>query len=168
MTDSKTQQFRITYLADIDHHIPLLTQWFINEWQPYYGSNGPGDAQRDLLECCQKDKLPLGLVAIDEDGDPAGTIALKAESVGSDSAKGPWLAAFLVDARRRRQGIGSTLVEAMEQEALRLGYSEIYASTDTARNLLECRQWSPWGYTQSLGGPIPIYRKSLQPQSDRG
>lgn len=100
-------------------------------------------------------------VAMDNDGTPLGTIALEANSVGSETAAGPWLAAFLVDPDRGKQGLGSRLIEGVENEAQRLGFTEIFTSTDSGQQLLERRNWSVWGQAISLRGPIPIYRKCL-------
>ena len=102
--------FRIVQLADAPDALPTLARWFVAEWAPYYGPGGPGDATADLEGCRNRDALPIALVALDDDGAVVGTAALKAESVGSEQAAGPWLAAFVVgrgaSPARRRHGPG--------------------------------------------------------------
>lgn len=151
---------RIVLLADRPDLIPALTDWFMAEWGPYYGAGGPGDAAADLRGCLNRDTLPVALVALDADDTLLGTVALKEESVGSALGVGPWLAAFLVAPQHRGRGVGAALVAAIEGEAARLGFAEIYTSTDTAEGILERRGWLPFGATQSLRGPLKIYRFS--------
>ena len=151
---------RMTLLADRPDLIPTLTDWFVAEWEPYYGSGGPGDAVSDLLGCLNRDSLPIAVVVLDTDDTLLGTAALKAESVGSELGVGPWLAAFLVGPAHRGRGVGTALVAAIEGEAARLGFAEVYTSTDTAEGLLKRRGWQPFGDTESLRGPLKIYRFS--------
>ncbi len=151
---------RIVLLADRPDLIPTLTDWFAAEWEPYYGAGGPGDAGSDLRGCLNRDTLPVALVALDADDTLLGTAALKEESVGSELGVGPWLAAFLVAPEHRGRGVGTALVAAIEGEAARLGFAEIYTSTDTADGILKRRGWLPFGDTESLRGPLKIYRFS--------
>ena len=151
---------RIVHLVDVPGVATTLAGWFIEEWRPWYGPDGPGDAERDLAACASRDALPFCLVALDGDK-PLGTAALKADSVGSELGFGPWLAAFLVETAHRRRGIGSALAAAIEAEAARLGFDAIFTSTDTAKGLLRRRGWQPCGTTQSLRGPVEIYRCAL-------
>lgn len=150
----------IAILADRPVLIPTLSDWFVAEWEPYYGADGPGDAGSDLRGCLNRDTLPIALVALDADETLLGTAALKDESVGSEQGVGPWLAAFLVAPKHRGRGVGSALVAAIEVEAARLGFAEIYTSTDAAEGILERRGWVPFGDTESLRGPLTIYRFS--------
>lgn len=142
--------------------IPVLKEWFIEEWEPWYGPGGQGDAEADLLACCNHDHLPIALVALDKDGQVLGTAALKPESLGSEYGYAPWLAAVLVGRPHRGREIGTSLIGAIEGEARRLGFSAIYASTDTAVSNLLRRGWSQIGdQIQSLRGPVSIFQLML-------
>ncbi|MGI9384844.1 MAG: GNAT family N-acetyltransferase [Methyloligellaceae bacterium] len=152
---------RIVPLAETPESLPVLVRWFIEEWAPYYGTGGPGDAERDLTECCNRDTLPIALVALDADGYAVGTAALKRESVGGDPGQTPWLAAFLVGVAHRGQGIGTLLVAAIEKEARRLGFTAVYTSTDAAEGIVKKRGWEPLAQATSLRGPITIYKLEL-------
>ena len=90
-----------------------------------------------------------------------GTASLKNESVGSELGVGPWLAAVLVRREHRNEGIGTALVLACEHEATRLGFSELYTSTDTAAGILRRRGWTVFGATNSLRGPIAVFQRQL-------
>lgn len=156
------QDIRILHLVEVPELTPTLVQWFIKEWTPWYGPDGPGNAESDLAACSSRDALPICLVALNGDGDPLGTAALKSESVGSELGVGPWLAAVLVAEAHQGQGVGTTLVQAIEVEAARLGFEAIYTSTDTAMGILERRGWQEFGTTKSLRGPLKIYRCAIR------
>jgi predicted N-acetyltransferase YhbS len=163
-----SSHLKIVPLADVPNVIPVLEQLFVQEWEPYYGAQGPGDAARDLAESCQRDELPFALVAIDADGKVAGTAALKTQSVGSDVAPGPWLAAFVVQPGNRRQGIGDALVGAIEREAKRLGLASIFVSTDAAEGIIQRRGWRRVGAAASLRGEVAVYSLDLSPSPSQG
>lgn len=154
---------RLTHLCDLPTARDALADWYVREWAPWYGPGGGGDAQADLAACADKQSLPLCLLAHDPTDLLVGTAALKTDSVGGEHGQGPWLAAVLVDPAHRGRGIGTALVAAIEAEAARLGYRDLYSSTDTAGWILERRGWLRIGATESLRGTIDVYRKSLDP-----
>ena len=128
----------------------------------YYGPGGPGDAESDLAACRGRGALPICLVALNTNGDVLGTAALKTESVGGEIGVGPWLAGLLVGKDHRGRGVGTALVEAIEQEALRLGFASIYTSTDSAAATMERRGWQALGSADSLRGPVAVYRRRVR------
>lgn len=152
------QHLRIVHLVESPDAAPTLAKWFVEEWEPWYGADGQGDPDRDLADCRNKNDLPICLVAFDGEGDPVGTASLKRESVGSERGVGPWLAAVLVGNAHQGKGIGTTLVKAIEEEAARLGFESIYTATDSADGILKRRGWHVFGTTESLRGPVRIYR----------
>ncbi len=151
---------QIQYLVDMPETLPALVDWFVAEWEPYYGTDGPGDAKADLRESMNRDKLPICLLAIDGSGAVAGTISLKAESISHHELT-PWGAAFLFGPRRRRQGIGTALGAALEDEARKLGFKRLYMSTDAASAIVDGRDWRALDTTESLRGTITVYAVDL-------
>ncbi len=149
---------QIMHLIDCPEFVPTLESWFVEEWAPWYGPGGAGDAKQDLVACRSKNQMPICLVAVGEDGNVIGTAALKAESVGDELGVGPWLAAVLVARAQRGQGIGTRLIAAMEDEARRLGFEAMYCSTDTAEGILKQRGWQLFGKATSLRGGVTVYR----------
>ncbi len=155
---------RVVPLADVTYTIPYLSELFVREWEPYYGRNGPGDATADLSSCCNRNALPVALVAMSDNGDVLGTAALKSDSVGAETAPGPWLAALVVATRYRNLGIASSLVKGIENEARRLRYRSIYVSTDAAENIVKRLGWTRIDeQANSLRGPVAIYHRQLAP-----
>ena len=151
---------KIDYLAEHPEALPLLKQWFENEWEFYNSSTGEGSAEKDLLAFSSQSKLPIGVVAY-LNGELCGIIALKAQSIATHSHLRPWAAAGLVAPLHRRKGIGAELIVAVEGIAKRLGYSRIYSGTSTAANLLERLNWCFMERIQYSGEDLSIYEKVL-------
>lgn len=131
-------------LADHPQALDTLKLWFQQEWAPYYGPAGPGNARQDLEDCCNLNELPIGLQAIREQRG-CGTAALKLESVTTHRHMQPWLAALLVDPQSRGSGVARRLIAAVEDLALVLGYPFVYVGTGTGsgtpENALLERGW---------------------------
>lgn len=136
----------IALLADHAGRIDELAARYRAEWAPYYGDSGPGDARSDLASRCNRDRLPIGLVAIDGDR-VAGTIALD-----RDAATGltPSVVGLLVAPEARRQGIARSLIESAERLAHDLGYDQLFISTSILQDLLRRRGWQEKGDVEFL------------------
>ncbi len=152
------RSLRIVHLIEVPEVIPTLVDWYIAEWSPWYGPEGEGDAEADLSACNRRDVIPLWLVAFDDSKQMVGTTALKDDLVGSEHGAGPWLSALLVSEAYRGEGIGTALVEAIESEAGRLGFNEIFCSTDASARILERRGWQSFATSESLRGTVSVYR----------
>ena len=138
--------------------IPMLSAWYLSEWEPYYGQRGPGDARADLESRCNHDEIPLGLVAIDG-GDVCGTAALDLDPATNLT---PSVVGLLVRRDRRRRGIATALLESAGGHARRLGYGHLYMSTNVLGNLLLHLGWQPLGEVEFLKNEQgSIYERKL-------
>ena len=154
-------KYHIVHLEKVPEVIPELIEYYIKEWEPYYGAKGIGNAELDIKACCQSDKLPFALVAIDSNRVALGTGALREQSLGSESGEEPWISALLVPQSHRKKGIGEALINALELEAKRMGFTEIYSATDSANTLLLNRGWQALRQVESLRGEATVYRLDL-------
>ncbi len=152
---------KIVHLLDRPQILPVLADWFIGEWRPWYGPDGKGDAKADLSACNNRDTLPVCLVALDDAGEALGTIAIRETSVGSGLAQGPWLTGLYVAPEHRGKGVGTALVAALEREAARLHFKAVYTSTDAADGIMRRRGWESIGSAQSLRGEVAVFRRDL-------
>ena len=151
---------RISNLADHPEAIPGIRRWFEIEWAAYYGPGGPGDAEQDLLAYSSHEKVPVGLIAFQDD-QLCGIAALKAQSFSTHTHLGPWAAAGLVLPQFRGRGIGSRLLRSLEEAARGLGYSTIDCGTATAMGLLERNGWQFMERVRYGGEDVSIHHKAL-------
>ena len=155
---------RIELLADHREALPILRQWFEQDWAPYYGPDGPGNAEADLSGCCNRTELPIALVAFHDD-EVCGTAALKKESVTTHPHFTPWLAAMLVGAGFRRRGIGGQLIAAVEDMARELGFTCLYVGTGegsgTPETTLRKRGWALVDKGPYFVSEASIFKKAL-------
>ena len=149
----------IESLSDHEWVIPTLVEWYRSEWEPYYGADGPGDAQSELVSRCNCDGLPYGLVAI-ENNRVVGTAALDRD-VSTNLT--PSVVGLLVGSEYRRRGIATALFIATEDHARRLGYQRLYASTSVLHSLLERLGWMVMADVEFLNDERgSIYMRELQ------
>ncbi len=136
----------IDFLTNHPDVISELANWYRAEWEPYYGTKGQGDARADLEARCCCDKLPIGLVAI-EDHRVVATVA-----VGLDAATNltPSIIGLLVKQNHRGRGIGTALIQSCTDVARQFGYERLYVSTSVLGNLLHQLGWQALGETKFL------------------
>jgi len=155
---------KIELLADHPEALPTLMKLFESEWEPYYGVEGPGDAETDIKNSANRTELPIAVVAI-VDGNICGTAALKMESVTSYPDYFPWLAGLLVPPEYRRQGIGEKLIAKIEGLAKQLGYNEIYVGTGEKSGMseitLDKRNWKFIDKSDYFVSEASVYKKKL-------
>jgi GNAT superfamily N-acetyltransferase len=153
------EDIKIEFLEDNRHLIPILEESYKNEWKEYYGSGGHGDALSDLNSFCNKDKLPIGLVAL-RTCKFIGTVALRQKS-GSHHHLSPWVTSLFVIADERRKGIGTKLIKAVEVLSGNLGFSKIYSRSETATQFFTANQWIAIDRIKST--ELIIFSKFLKP-----
>ncbi len=137
---------KIEMLADHQEFIPKLAEWYLCEWEPYYGQHGPGDARADLESRCNRDKLPVGLVVIDGD-QVLGTAALDLDVTTNLT---PSVVGLLVGSDVRNRGVATALIKATEELARELGRSRIHVSTTVLGDSLIKMGWEAMGEVEFL------------------
>ncbi len=150
----------LALLANHPELLPALQEMFECGWPEHYGARGRGNAEEDLLEYSNHNKLPIGVVAM-QDGSALGIAVLKAKCVSTHDHLTPWMGGGMVLPQYRRRGIGATLTVELESIARKLGYKKIYCGTSTANSLLER---SGWSYIETVlygGDNVSIYEKAL-------
>lgn len=136
----------IALLADHAEVLPTLVGWYTREWDPYYGANGPGDARVDLESRCNRNAIPIGLVALNGDS-VQGVVALDVDTV---TGLTPSVVGLLVAVKYRGQGVATRLIESAAQQAKTLGYSSVYISTPVLGKHLERNGWRLLGEAKFL------------------
>lgn len=131
---------KIAFLVDYLETIPTLTDWFRAQWPAYYAKRTPTDIAQDFHTEAKRDGLPVRLVAFAE-GELAGTITLRDQATWTLPEYNPGLGGLLVAEQHRGRGIGTELVRAGMNVAQSQGYQRVYATTVTARGILERLGW---------------------------
>jgi len=150
----------VELLADRKEEIPLLAEWFEGRWPEHYGQGGRGNAERDLSNSCNRDQLPITLVA-NLDGEVSGTVTLMSRALVSHQHLSPWLAMLLVPAAFQEKGVELNLIFAVEDLASRLGIEAVFASADTESPLLIRRSWKIVEEPAKSGSGLFIYKRAL-------
>ena len=127
----------IELLADNTEFLPTLVKWYEREWGPYYGSDGPGNAQLDLTSRCSRDAIPVGIVA-KEDNLLTGVAALDRDAATNLT---PSVVGLLVADEFRGRGVASSLIQSATGIAEGLGYDHIYISTTVLGDHLLRNGW---------------------------
>jgi GNAT superfamily N-acetyltransferase len=120
---------RIEFLADYPQAVMPLGHWMHEEW-PIPGRSA-ADRAGLFMQCMNRDRVPVTLVAVDEDA-LAGTVSLLNRSVSTHKHLRPWVASLYVAERWRHGGVATLLVEAAITVAGRLGLPAVYIGVATA------------------------------------
>ena len=135
-------------LAEHPESLHELAAWYLSEWEPYYGADGPGDALAELRSRCNRAEIPIGFVAV-EDGQIIGTAAL---DVDAATECVPSVVGLLVRPSQRRRGVATALLGRAEDLAKALGYSHLFISTVVLGDLLVRLGWRSQGEVEFIGG----------------
>ena len=147
----------IAFLAQRPRAIPSLASWFIAEWPEYYGKRSTADVEEDFRECLNTERLPIGLVAYEDDA-PCGVIVLRESAMTDLPQYSPGLGAFYVAASHRNRGIGAQLVRAATDVAKELGHRAVYATTRNAGKIFKRSGWRDLGTILHRGQALTLYR----------
>jgi predicted N-acetyltransferase YhbS len=112
---------RIAFLADEPATTSVLSCWLLVEWFGFAGRSWK-EACVIVWERCNRDQLPMALVAMDGDN-PIGMASLveRTEPYGPTSVA--CLTGLYVESAWRGRGIGTQLCDRVVAEARRLGFS---------------------------------------------
>jgi predicted N-acetyltransferase YhbS len=131
---------RIDYLANHPELIPTIAEWHTREW----GDVPPLATVADRIEKFRghlnRDRIPLTLVAVDDD-ELLGSASLVEEDLPGRDDLMPWLASVYVAPEHRRRGVGSKLVRQIVAKASELNVRELYLFTWSQERLYENLGW---------------------------
>jgi RimJ/RimL family protein N-acetyltransferase len=150
----------IVFLMDYLEIIPTLTRWFIAQWPEYYAERTMADIAEDFHSEANRSGLPIRLLAF-ADGELAGTITLREQATWTMPEYEPGLGGLLVTEQHRGQGIGTELVKAGMKLAQEQGYERVYATTISARGILERLGWQRLQTVSHDGEQLELYECEL-------
>jgi predicted N-acetyltransferase YhbS len=120
----------IAHLLEYPQHLDAVAQMIHREfWVDVENGMSVEDLSAHLHTATDTKQIPLCLIAR-VDGRLVGTVNLIENDDTKRTLLKPWLAAMVVQAEFRGQGIGSMLVKALLAEARAMQLSTLYFGTD--------------------------------------
>ncbi len=142
----------IDYLAHHRALIPEIAALSYQQWGALFAAAGIDQAGLEALlaERAVTDRLPITLVALDEEG-WIGTGSIKMSEPGTKPGLSPWLAGILVKPAYRGTGAGAAIVRALEAQAAALGVDTLYLSVGAVQGFYEKLGWTALERLDSYG-----------------
>lgn len=158
--------YEITYLADHPDHLETIATWYWEEWDQHEGWNI--DRSKEFAKNgCNKDKLDIILLALNEQNKCLGTIQLRQDwGLGNETPEklkqyNPWLGSLYVDPDYRGKTIGADLCKALMKEATRIGIKKCYAATAELDNFFKLKGGQEIDEVDFAGQHMRVYEFSL-------
>ncbi|MGD9639459.1 MAG: GNAT family N-acetyltransferase [Alphaproteobacteria bacterium] len=123
--------FEICYLADKKEFVEACAAWAYGRWGVQVSDGSFERAFKRFSECAQKNKLPFTLIALDKNKRPAAMASLWEQDGEIWQEQTPWIAAVYTLYRYRGNGLAKKLISRLEEEAVKLGFKEIYLHSES-------------------------------------
>ncbi|MBV9576671.1 MAG: GNAT family N-acetyltransferase [Gammaproteobacteria bacterium] len=151
---------KVEFLADHLDCRDKIASWFMKEWGERYPERNLA-CWVETQTYINKDKLPLTLIAIEND-EIIGTVCLRSDGMITHSEWKAWLSYLYVPALHRGKGIAKTLVRQAELIATGLGISELHLFTRMEKPKLYIDiGWKLVGTENYRGGHVTIMSKNV-------
>jgi len=129
----------IKYLSDNSVFTDVVAKWIYDEFIDGIREGVSYEKIVENFSKCQKDKLPVRLVAI-VNGECAGTVSIEFNDLKCRDYT-PWLSSLYVEKTFRGKKIGDQLIDRVKEIVKELGYSEVYLRTEHASEYYIKRNW---------------------------
>jgi GNAT superfamily N-acetyltransferase len=142
-------------LADCAEAIPMLAQWFCEEWS--YEGRTRGEVETQLRENLNRDRVPITWVRR-AGGQVIGTVSLDLSDLPlpAYAQLSPWLASLYVIPSARGRGIGRALVNHLLDFARGSSISTVYLWTPGSTGLYEKCGWKVFDTATYAGRAITL------------
>lgn len=159
--------YEIKYLADHLNHIDTVAKWYWDEWDQHEEWDFSRSYQF-VKNCCNKNKLDIILIALNEAQDCIGTIQLRRKwGLGAEPPKNlkqytPWLGSLYVHPEYRNKKLGFELCSALEKAALDIGIKKCYAATSHLDSFFKFKNGVIVNETHFANEDMRIFEFSLE------
>lgn len=140
----------IDYLRNVPEYTSTVAKWIYDTF-PHEFETTTFEAWLEVMKHPER----VTFVAL-ENGRAVGTASLDFEDLPPKPDLTPWLASVYVLPEYRSQGIGESLIAAVEKEAVAKGFRYIYLHTSDRANFYAKRGWQIlltvdyWGKTNTV------------------
>nr|WP_254869817.1 GNAT family N-acetyltransferase [Thalassospira sp. HF15] len=123
-------------MADRPDCVDACAAWAYGRWGVQKPDSSLERVRGYFAQCCQKDDLPLTLLAINQEtGLPIGMASLWPQDGTDWPDKTPWIAAVYTLYRYRGQGVAKSLIDRILKEAKRFDIKTIYLKSGSAAGM---------------------------------
>jgi len=151
---------RTEYLADHDVHLPQVAQWQHAQFG-YLNPAGTLEQRADRLrDALHRDRLPMALVAVSEEGRLVGSASILAATLTHQHLT-PWLSSVFVPPEMRGRGVASALSLRAVGEAARLGFETLYLFTPHSQSLYARLGWKTFDSMVHNGQPLTLMQRPV-------
>jgi GNAT superfamily N-acetyltransferase len=122
---------KIDYLANHQHLIPTVAQWYFDTWGKYTENPSLETTKTRLAERLNTDKPDICFLCFDDNcaSELIGTFSLTQKDITNNEQFSPCLSHLFVIEKYRRRKIGETLVNHAKQQARNFGFEKMYLYT---------------------------------------
>ncbi|MEZ5565194.1 MAG: GNAT family N-acetyltransferase [Gammaproteobacteria bacterium] len=155
---------KLTFLADQVDAIPIIAQWYLDEWGYLIPDETLDRARVRLQDYLNRDRIPFVLVAIRDD-EVIGCAQLKFREMGKlFPDKEHWIGGVYVASRHRGDGVGSLLAETICSRAPDYGVQTVHLQTKRLDGGLYARLgWLPVQQVENHGLQVLVMERHLRP-----
>ena len=156
--DDRREQF--IYLADQSELLPILADWFFDEWGLHDPESSREHMRTELGDFLYHDRLPLTIVLL-RDSEPIASASLKIKEMETHPQYLHWLGGVYVHPDNRGQGVGSRLVEYTAQEAIRFNVTDLFLYTHSHEKFYARLGWRVIEEPIYKGRVVSIMKRKL-------
>jgi len=155
------EKIEIEYLANNQQFLEEIASYWCKEWSNTWDEKAIAKKVEKLKKKAQIGKLPFLFVAKKEEK-LVGTGGLFIDDLDGREELSPWLGGVYIVEKYRNQGVASTMIQKLINEAKRLGFRKVYLYTENASGLYEKLEWKFMEDTLSPRGvPSKIFYKEI-------
>lgn len=148
------------HLADQPQLIPVLAEWFFEEWGSLDPRSSLKSMQDELGGYLHSDRIPLAIVCL-QDSQPVASASLRIREMESHPQYMHWLGGVYVHPDHRNKRVGSRLVEFTAAEARRLNVEDLFLYTRTRVNFYARLGWQVIEKPFYKGKVVSIMKRKL-------
>lgn len=152
---------QIAFLKENPEAIPVIAQWYYEKWGHLSTDNSVIKIEKELLQYCQIEQLPLMLVGSQQEKVIA-TAQLKFREMKIYPDKEHWLGGVFVAKQSRGKGVASMIISEIERVALNLNVPKLYLQTERLNGGLYARLgWHKVEQVNYRGTDVLVMEKEL-------
>ncbi|MEZ4536997.1 MAG: GNAT family N-acetyltransferase [Cyanobacteriota/Melainabacteria group bacterium] len=155
-------KYKIVYLADHREFVPVCASWAFRTWGKYNLSYTLEKRVESFTQHCNKEELPLTIVALSQTAKPIGMASLRSND-GIRPDLSPWLGSVYVDLPFRGRGVAASLVRETHNIGHKLGFKILYLLSyeSTLPQWYAKLGWNEIGVDNCHGNPVNVMQIEL-------